>query len=213
MKHFVYTFILLVCTPFAAFAKAEPSSLIALSSAERSYYRQVFDYTMDNVEAGHKYEWKTYSGNGNIHVDEVFVSKSKVPCRNYSETFRVQNVPGAYQGVACKRIGADGWCRLKPSNAHTCAMEDPGFMFAMPSIGLPNTNIGKVGSPVPGSANFSSPNMPDVNMPNMNVERPKMPSQKKASNSFADSVTSGAGEAAGKAASGGFGWFFKTFGR
>lgn len=197
--------------PCVVFAKAQPSSLLALSSAEKSYYQQIFTYTMDHMDAGTKYEWKTHSAAGVIHVDEVFTSKSRVPCRHYSETFNVQGMAGAYQGVSCKRIGSDGWCRLKPSNAHTCAMEDPAFMFAMPSMKVPGVNIGAVGNPADGMT-FSA-EMPAVNGPNLNFDRPKVPDGKKASNGFADTVTGSAGKAAGEAATSGFGWFFKTFGR
>lgn len=194
--------------PGLAAAAAQPSSLSALSDAERSYYDQIFGYTMENLQPGDKYEWKTYSGNGVIHVSEVFTSKSGSACRNYTETFAVQNVPGAYQGVACRRRGEEGWCRLKPGNAHTCAMEDRGFMFSMPSMSVPNSPIGAVGMP-----DVSAPNVSGPTITTPNVEAPKMPSKEKASQSYADTVTGSAGKAAGSFAGSSVSWFTRTFGR
>lgn len=195
-----------------AAAPAEPSSLSKLSSAEKTYYSQIFAYTMDNIEAGRRFEWKTHSGSGNIHVEKTFISKSGVPCRNYAETFQVQDVRGAYQGVACKRQGKEGWCRLKPSNAHTCAMEDPGYMFSMPSIGLP-AGGGGAQKQAGGGVNINPPSAPNMSGPNVDVEAPKMPESDNPAKDYSDSLTGGAGRAAGDAASAGIGWFSSTFGR
>ncbi|MBY0407642.1 MAG: hypothetical protein K2Q01_08110, partial [Rickettsiales bacterium] len=137
--------LLLIAAP--ALAKTAPSSLSLLSDAEKSYYDQIFGYSMDNLQAGQKYDWKSYSGQGSIVVQDIFVSKSGYPCRGYAETFTVQAQDGAYRGIACKRQGKDGWCRLKPGNANTCAMEDRGFMFSMPSMPGGSVSIGGVGSP------------------------------------------------------------------
>ena len=56
---------------------------------------------------------------------ELFVSKSKANCRKFTETFTVAGKNGEGYGVGCKREGSEGWCKLKTSNAHTCAMEPP----------------------------------------------------------------------------------------
>ncbi len=201
-------FFALLLPAMPALAKNQPSSLSLLSSAEKSYYDQIFGYTMDNMEGGQKYDWASYGGHGTIHVDKIFTSKSGYPCRTYSETFTVQSQDGAYAGTACKRQGKDGWCRLKPGNANTCAMEDKSFMFSMPSISTPT--IGKVGNPLEG---VSMPSAPDINI-NTNISGPDAPkSNRPAGEGFATSVTSGAGEAAGSAAASGLGWFAKTFGR
>lgn len=208
-------FSLLLLLPAPAFAKAEPSSLSRLTSAEKSYYEQIFAYTMDNIQPGQKYEWKTYSGNGIIHVSDVFTSKSGVPCRNYSETFNVQARAGAYQGIACKRQGKEGWCRLKPGNAQTCAMEDPSFLFTMPSMAIPGSAIGAVGSGPSGSAgaggSASGPDMPGMNSPN--IETPNAPKGEVTAQDYANGVTGNAGKAAGSAASNGISWFTRAFGR
>lgn len=201
------SFALLAVAP--AHAKSQASSLSLLSDAERSYYDQIFGYTMDNTEAGKRYEWASYSGHGSIHVDDIFVSKSGYPCRPYSETFKVQDIDGAYRGIACKRQGKDGWCRLKPNNANTCAMEDKSFMFSMPSLSGPNVTIGTVGNPLDG---INSPTAPTVNT-NVNVNAPNAPKTDTAGADYATSVTGNAGKAAGAVASNGLGWFAKTFGR
>ena len=197
--------ILLIASPSAYAAQA--SSLSLLSNAERDYYEQIFGYTMDNTAAGENYQWKSYSGQGDIHVDAIFISKSGTPCRPYSETFTVQNIDGAYHGTACKRQGADGWCRLKPGNANTCAMEDHNFMFAMPTMQTPNVHIGSVGNPF---ADTSLPSAPGVNAPRVDMPHAKTDTS---GSDFASTVTGNAGKAAGTAASNGLSWFAKTFGR
>lgn len=201
-------FLVALLFAFPAFAKGQASSLSLLTDAERSYYDQIFGYTMDNTAAGQKFDWASYSGHGSIHVEEVFVSKSGYPCRPYSETFNVQKIDGAYKGIACKRQGKEGWCRLKPGNANTCAMEDRSFMFAMPSMSMPNVTIGAVGNPLDG---VSAPSAPQINGPAIDPGNAKAPDT--AGADYATTVTSNAGKAAGSAASNGLGWFAKTFGR
>lgn len=205
MKQRTTALILAFCISSPAYA-GQVSSLSLLSDAERSYYEQIFAYTMDNTAAGESYHWASYSGAGDIHVDAPFASKSGTTCRPYSETFTVQNTPGAYHGTACKRQGRDGWCRLKPGNANTCAMEDPAFMFSMPSLSVPTVNIGNVENPVQG---VNAPQAPQFVTPQ--VDKPKAPNT--GGSSFADSVTGNAGKAAGSAAASGLSWFAKTFGR
>lgn len=96
-----------------------------LSDVERVYYRQVFDYTMDTVRAGGRYDWQTYSATGSITVSETFVSQSEARCRRFSENFVMGSLQETASGIACKRQGKDGWCRLHEKSALTCAMEPP----------------------------------------------------------------------------------------
>lgn len=201
-------FLAVVLAASPALARAQPSSLSLLSDAEKSYYDQIFGYTMDHVEGGRRYDWGSYSGRGTIHVDAVFLSKSGYPCRTYAETFTVQEIPGAYQGTACKRQGKDGWCRLKPGDANTCAMEDRSFMFSMPSMSLPDVSIGPVGNPLAG---VNAPSAPQVNTQVNMPDAPK--ASRPTGEDFATAVTGNAGRAAGSAASNGLSWFAKTFGR
>jgi hypothetical protein len=186
---------------------AAPSSLVALDDAERTYYAQIFTYTMDNVAGGQKFQWNTHSGGGTIAVEEVFISKSGVPCRRYFEQFKVHQVDGALKGVACKRQGDDGWCRLKPTNAYTCAMEDPAYLFTMPSISGPEMTVGPVGNPFDGVN--TNPNVnPNINT-NVDVEMPK--TKEITGQDIAGGVTGNAGKAAGSAVGNSIGWFTKTF--
>jgi len=203
-------FLVLFLAASPALAKNQPSSLSLLSNAERSYYDQIFGYTMDNTPAGDRRQWTSYGGNGSIHVDEIFLSKSGSPCRNYSEIFKVQNVDGAYHGTACKRQGKDGWCRLKPGNANTCAMEDPGFMFSMPTMSSgPDISIGAVGNPLQG---INAPSAPTF-ATDFKTDTPQGKKSDGAGADYATTVTGNAGKAAGAAASNGISWFAKTFGR
>lgn len=195
--------ILLFAAPVFA---AAVSPLYNLSDAEKSYYDKVFVYTMDNIKAGDKYDWASYSGKGSLKVSESYVSKSGSTCRNFDESFTVQGQSGGGKGVACKRAGDDGWCKLKPDNALTCAMENNGILVGLPNISGPNVTVPSVG----GNANVtinapSTPNAPQG--PNMNSK----PGGKPTGAGVADSVTSAAGSVAGPATGGGLKWFQDTF--
>lgn len=99
-----------------------------LTDAEVEYYRQVFDYTMAVTKAGEHYDWESYSGKGSLTPGEVFVSKSGANCRSFSETYTIGTTSASAEGVACKREGKDGWCRLRKVDAQTCAMEPPASL-------------------------------------------------------------------------------------
>lgn len=101
----------------------DDSPLQLLSKAEKRYYDLVFNYVMETIKPNSKYNWESYSGNGMLTVSEVYVSKSGATCRNFVETFAVHGVIGDNEGVGCKRVGTEGWCKLKLDNALTCAME------------------------------------------------------------------------------------------
>lgn len=117
----LYTLLLITC-PMRAFA-LDDSPLKLLSDAEKSYYELVFTYVMDTVKADGTYKWESYSGNGTFTVSDSYVSKSGATCRNFAEVFTVQGVGGENEGVGCKRAGREGWCKLRMSDALTCAME------------------------------------------------------------------------------------------
>lgn len=121
---------LLLFAPAGVAFAAEPAvaeNLIkAMDSAERSYYFQMFDYSMSNAKAGEKREWKSYNSSGQFVAEVPFVSSSNATCRKYRETM----VSGKYNaevknGVACKRVGREGWCRLKEGDMQSCALEPP----------------------------------------------------------------------------------------
>jgi hypothetical protein len=101
----------------------DDSPLKLLESSERAYYDLVFNYTMDAIRADGKYSWQSYGGQGTISVSDSYISKSGATCRNFAEIFTVQGVAGENEGVGCKRVGYDGWCKLRMTDARTCAME------------------------------------------------------------------------------------------
>lgn len=192
---------------------ASMSPLAGLSPAEQAYYEKVFVYAMNYTRPGEKYDWESYGGKGSIKVDKIYTSKSGSTCRDYDETFTVQGHQGTVKGIACQRGGEEGWCKLKPGNALTCAMEDPANMFGGSWWSGPSFSTPSVSTP-----NVSSPNVtvPAVNAPDVNGG--SMPSaanpQRKADNatsSAADSITKNAGTAAGNATGGGIRWFQNTF--
>ena len=104
---------------------AHSASFAELSDAEKDYYLKVFAYVMETVQPGQPYAWQTYGAKGVISAQEKFLSKSKYDCRSYAEIFYVGTTPYPYEGVACKRQGREGWCRLKKTDALTCALEPP----------------------------------------------------------------------------------------
>lgn len=101
------------------------TALMQLTDAELSYYRQVFDYTMAVTKSGERYEWKSEHGRGFFAPSDPFTSKSGSTCRKFTEEYEVGSQSATLEGVACKREGREGWCRLKKTDAQTCAMEPP----------------------------------------------------------------------------------------
>jgi len=177
-----------------------------LSSVEKEYYIQVFDYTMGVIEGGKSYEWQGHNGNkGKISVEKPFQSKSSATCRNFSETFDIGGQKGKAEGIACKRNGDEGWCRLKKSDALTCALEQPNNIvtFDFPGVhySTPGINVGTGGVQTPG---ISGPSV------NTNVDTGNN-SNKGAGKTYAETVTGTAGSAAGPVTKGLVGWFNETF--
>lgn len=181
----------------------------SLTAAEQQYYLTMFDYTMDNVQPGHSQSWSTHSANGRITVEEPFLSKSKSNCRRYTESIAFANKQHASQGVACKRQGDNGWCRLKENGPLTCAMESrvsvAGIPFqrdiTLPSIGGTDTNVNIA---IPSGNSTTTINPGQIQQPSGDAP---------SGESYADTVTGTAGAAAGPAASGALKWFGETFGR
>lgn len=200
-------FILLWCAcPWLAWAQS--AQLADLRPVELEYHTKIFDYALDYTETGKSYEWKSYGGSGKITPGAPFISKSKYNCREFSEYFTVAGLDGKREAIACKRIGNDGWCVLKPTDALTCAMEKtPGVLdgsLPQASVDTPSVNVGGIG-PV-GSPNVNVNN--DVNT-NANIDAPKHAD--KPGQPIADTVTGTAGRTAGPATGGAIKWFGETF--
>ncbi len=96
-----------------------------LSDADRAYRTKVFDYAMESVAKDQSYTWTSPNASGIITVEDFYISKSKSDCRKYVEVYRVGKEQFDSIGVACRRNGADGWCRIPPGGAQTCALEAP----------------------------------------------------------------------------------------
>ncbi|MFW0776940.1 MAG: hypothetical protein ACN2B6_04385 [Rickettsiales bacterium] len=203
--------------------KTEPVSLPArpgeLSDVEKEYYVKVFDYAIATISADGQYDWKSSdTNNGVITAGELFTSKSGYTCRGFAEAFNIGGEQGQHQGIACKRKGADGWCRLKESDALTCALETPATAVAnynfpgadttTPNIAI-SGGIGGIGGisipSTPGGSRPSSPDMPGA--PAGTSSTNKQGSGK----GYADTVTGTAGGAAGPAAGTAKEWFQNTF--
>jgi hypothetical protein len=206
MRILVAIAFLSLLSPWTAMAAAT-SPLARLAPAEQTYYAKSFNYTMDNIQPGQKFDWASYSGKGSITVDKPFVSKSGSSCRNFTETFTVKGVSGGDRGVGCKRGGEEGWCRLSPSSALTCALDEPANSLG---IDLPSVNIGGVDV----NLDTGAPSAPSGSTPgvSMNVDTGGHHRSSDTSGAdVADSITTKAGKAAGQATGGFVGWFAKTF--
>lgn len=187
-----------------------------LSAVEKEYYIKVFDYAMTTAPDNTPYEWKSSDfNNGSIVANVSFTSKSSARCRRFKERFAIGKTRGEHEGIACKRVGNAGWCRLKLTDALTCALEKSGsYVFHnMPgggSINIPTVNIGggigSVGIPAGGSSGGGT-NMPAGTSGGSSVDAPEAPTGQ----SYADTVTGTAGSAAGPATSGMRNWFNSTF--
>ncbi len=142
MKNIFYLLFLLLL-PSEVFAENKnltPNS--ELAGKQHIYYINVFNYVMDNIKAGESFHWDAGTGKGDIKVGEEYVSKSKAICRDFTETFEINNQTGKSNGAACKRDNSKSWCRLKDEDAHTCALEEPEGMTDKIIDGVENT-LGK----------------------------------------------------------------------
>jgi len=181
-----------------------------LSDVEKQYYIQVFDYVMTNLNAKDKYDWKSSDPNlGTIVVGETFISKSSSTCRAFSESYIIGDNKSTAEGIACKREGNEGWCRLKKTDAQTCAMEGsstfgnfsfPGVNYnvSTPRVSINTGGIGSVGAP-------------KVNGSGIDPGADNGKSDGKAGQGYADTVTGGAGSLAGPTAEKSRNLFNSTF--
>ncbi|MFO0390216.1 MAG: hypothetical protein ACK502_10950 [Alphaproteobacteria bacterium] len=115
-----------------------------LSDAEKIYYLQSFDYAMGMMPDGQPHTWESYNGKGTIAPRQLYASKSKANCRQFSENFTIGGYSGTQEGIACKRQGKDGWCRIKTGNPETCALEEKGIAVNFGSLNLGTIDIGSI---------------------------------------------------------------------
>lgn len=93
------------------------------TDSEIEYLEKTFDYAMETLKAGEHMDWSVAAVNGRISAGKEYVSTQKASCRNYIEIARTYDAQKVESGIACKRVGKDGWCRLNPDNAQSCALE------------------------------------------------------------------------------------------
>jgi hypothetical protein len=202
--HFVFAIIAFIAVWLYFGLHKDNPNRPGLPQVEQSYYEQVFDYTMDNIPAGSHFDWQTYDANGSISIDKAFISPSGYTCRSFAESYTVGGHAQGDTGYACKRVGREGWCKLAPTNALTCAMENPSYHVSIPGMNVAAPNA-------PG-VNMNAPNMPgasmDISMPQRNkTYGDKDPSATEAANT----ITGTAGNAAGYVARNAGGWFSSLF--
>jgi hypothetical protein len=95
----------------------------AFNGAEIDYLEKSFDYAMDTLKEGEYLDWSAAAVNGRISVGKVYESGKKATCRKYVEVARTYDAQKVDAGVACKRVGKDGWCRVHGENPQSCALE------------------------------------------------------------------------------------------
>jgi hypothetical protein len=157
------------------------------SSAELNYIDQTFNYSMDQAKPNEQIDWSTSTVNGRIVLTQEFKSKSGSTCRAYTETYRTTQYEQILKGYGCKRSEDEGWCRLRETDAQTCALEDRSFFFGRASQALlaggelitrfigggsdAKSESKQIGIP-PLNPSTGLPSLPDVKMPKGSLHVP-----------------------------------------
>ena len=195
------------CWLFSVYEGRHATVQSQVAANNRDYYLQVFNYTMDNIPADGHFDWQTYNAKGSIAATATFVSKSGYTCRGFTETYSVLgSKPGSEKGYACRRAGGNGWCRLKTSDALTCAMENPSYQFSLPGMAAPGMPDAEVSAPDINTGGIHT----GVNS-NIDVASPDAGGRKASAGNAADTITGAAGSAAGYIARNAASWFQSLF--
>lgn len=163
----------------------------AFTDSEIDYLEKSFDYAMDNVKAGGHLDWSAAGVNGRIAAGNPYQSTQKARCRNYIEISRTFDAQKVDSGIACKRSGKDGWCRVHGKDPQSCALEvaeSSAIKRARFAILQGNQMIDDGMSKrlnidtsrlIPSMPDVSAPNMPSFDMPDFEKPdislRPPMP--------------------------------------
>ncbi len=100
-----------------------------LTEDERDYYDRVFSYAMETQAEDQEFPWKTYASYGIFMAKAPFESKQGTVCRPFQERFTIGGESSAYAGFACRRVGEEGWCKLKEGDFLSCALSPrPSFV-------------------------------------------------------------------------------------
>lgn len=140
MSRVIFAFVFLASTAAYAQPPATPATpgntqtysysaerlLGMMDEAERKYYYESFDYMMEKMRPGQTHAWKSYDSSGEFTPQGVFEGVQTV-CRKFKERINIKSkVVTTLDGVGCKRLGKDGWCRLPDKeNMRSCALEPP----------------------------------------------------------------------------------------
>lgn len=95
----------------------------AFTATEIDYLEQSFYYAMDTLKEGEYLDWSAAAVNGRITVGKPYESGKKALCRPYVEVARTYDAQKVDNGIACKRVGKEGWCRVHGENPQSCALE------------------------------------------------------------------------------------------
>lgn len=93
------------------------------TDSEIAYLEKSFDYAMDMLKPGEHMDWSVAAVNGRVSAGKEYTSTQKANCRQYVEISRTYEAQKVDSGIACKRVGKDGWCRIHGTNPPSCALE------------------------------------------------------------------------------------------
>lgn len=116
----------------------------SMSDAEKVYYVQSFNHAMSHIHDGDHYKWESYNSRGNVRPLTTYASKSKSLCRTFKETYIIGSYSGEQDGIACKRMGKSGWCRLKKGDAQTCALERDRTDIVFGNMNVGSVSMGSI---------------------------------------------------------------------
>lgn len=167
----------------------------SFSASEIDYLEKSFDYAMDSLKEGEFLDWSAAAVNGRISVGNAYESRKGATCRQYVEVARTHDAQKVTGGIACKRQGKDGWCRIQDQHApQSCALEVMESSVAKQSryaILRGSQMLDQAWSKVtgvdvkgmlPNAPHIKAPGMPDVTAPDVSMPdfepgdfRPPMP--------------------------------------
>ncbi len=109
----------------SVFAK---SLMEQMEPADLQNYSGYFYHAMHWAPVGKPYQWNAYGRMfGKITAQAPYKSKSGVYCRRFNELLSYKGKHERFRGIACQRR-AGGWCKLRPSSAHTCELGRPSSL-------------------------------------------------------------------------------------
>lgn len=93
--------------------------MAAMTPEERSYYSQIFYWTMNKGAPGKPVEWSNMNTYGTLTPDVVFINGRGHGCRKFTEVLKVHEVEQTLHGTACQKPGG-AWCKLPPNATPAC---------------------------------------------------------------------------------------------